>query len=59
MLSNKEIICPNNLLNVAHRKKGVKIRFMFLQRILLLRYPPDYMKIQKEKNWFFMSLAKG
>ncbi len=24
MLSNKEIICPNNLLNVAHRKKGVK-----------------------------------
>ena len=24
MLSNKEIICPNNLLNVAHQKKGVK-----------------------------------
>ena len=24
MLSNKEIICPNNLLDVAHRKKGVK-----------------------------------
>ena len=24
MLSNKEIICPNNLLNVAHKKKGVK-----------------------------------
>tara|TARA_B100000965_G_scaffold306136_1_gene265081 strand:+ start:667 stop:1578 length:912 start_codon:yes stop_codon:yes gene_type:complete len=23
MLSNKEIICPNNLLNVAHKKKGV------------------------------------
>ena len=24
MLSNKEIICPNNLLDVAHQKKGVK-----------------------------------
>jgi len=24
MLSNKEIICPNNLLNYAHKKKGVK-----------------------------------
>ncbi len=23
MLSNKEIICPNNLLNAAHKKKGV------------------------------------
>ena len=25
MLSNKEIICPNNLLNFAHKKKGVKV----------------------------------
>ena len=24
MLSNKEIICPNNLLDRAHQKKGVK-----------------------------------
>ena len=24
MLSNKEIICPDNLLNVAHKKEGVK-----------------------------------
>ena len=24
-ISNKKIICPNNLLNVAHNKKGVKI----------------------------------
>ncbi len=24
MLSNKEIICPNNLLEIAHKKKGVK-----------------------------------
>ena len=23
MLSNKEIVCPDNLLNVAHKKKGV------------------------------------
>ena len=25
MLSNKEIICPNNLLDEAHKKKGVKV----------------------------------
>ena len=25
MLSNKEIICPNNLLDLAHEKKGVKV----------------------------------
>ena len=25
MLSNKEIICPNNLLDHAHKKKGVKV----------------------------------
>ena len=25
MLSNKEIVCPNNLLNFAHKKKGVKV----------------------------------
>jgi len=25
MLSKKEIVCPNNLLNVAHQKKGVKV----------------------------------
>ena len=24
MLSNKEIVCPNNLLNFAHKKKGIK-----------------------------------
>ena len=24
MLSSKEILCPNNLLNIAHKKKGVK-----------------------------------
>ena len=25
MLSNKEIICPNNLLDQAHKKKGIKV----------------------------------
>ena len=25
MLSNKEIVCPNNLLDLAHKKKGVKV----------------------------------
>ena len=24
MLSNKEIVCPDNLLNIAHNKKGIK-----------------------------------
>ena len=23
MLSDKEIVCPNNLLDVAHQKKGI------------------------------------
>ena len=25
MLSSKEIVCPNNLLDLAHKKKGVKV----------------------------------
>ena len=25
MLSSKEIICPNNLLDLAHKKKGIKV----------------------------------
>ena len=25
MLSNKEIVCPNNLLDQAHKKKGIKV----------------------------------
>ena len=25
MLSNKEIVCPNNLLDEAHKKKGIKV----------------------------------
>ena len=25
MLSNKEIVCPNNLLDLAHKKKGVTV----------------------------------
>ena len=25
MLSNKEIVCPNNLLDFAHKKKGIKV----------------------------------
>ena len=24
MLSNKQIVCPNNLLDLAHKKKGIK-----------------------------------
>ena len=24
MLSNKEIVCPDNLLNIAHNKKGIE-----------------------------------
>ena len=28
MLSNKEIVCPNNLLDKAHEKKGVKVAVM-------------------------------
>ena len=25
MLSNKEIVCPNKLLDIAHKKKGVNV----------------------------------
>ena len=25
MLSDKKIVCPNNLLNIAHKKKGIKV----------------------------------
>ena len=25
MISDKEIVCPNNLLNAAHKKKGVPV----------------------------------
>ena len=25
MLSSKEIVCPNNLLDLAHKKKGIKV----------------------------------
>ena len=28
MISDKEIVCPNNLLNAAHKKKGVPARIV-------------------------------
>ena len=28
MLSDKEIVCPNNLLDVAHQKKGISAGFV-------------------------------
>ncbi len=34
MLSDKEIICPNNLLNVAHKKKGVKAAIVNAGKLL-------------------------
>ena len=34
MISNKEIICPNNLLNVAHKKKGVKVGIVNAGKLL-------------------------
>ena len=35
MLSNKEIVCPNNLLDVAHKKKGARGLRSILENILL------------------------
>ncbi len=34
MLSDKEIICPNNLLNAAHKKKGVKAAIVNAGKLL-------------------------
>ena len=34
MLSDKEIICPNNLLDVAHKKKGVKAAIVNAGKLL-------------------------
>ena len=36
MLSNKEIVVPNNLLNVAHKKKGVKAGIVNAGKPLLM-----------------------
>ena len=34
MLSNKEIICPNNLLDIAHKKKSVKVAVVNAGKLL-------------------------
>ena len=44
MLSNKEIVCPNNLLDVAHKKKGVKAA------IVNARNPLPMLSIQDAVN---------
>ena len=36
MLSNKEIICPNNLLDVAHKKKGVKAAIVNAGKLVVM-----------------------
>ena len=63
MLSNKEIICPNNLLDHAHKKKGVKaaivnaglpLPMLSVQdarlRALTIRLPTRWQKKSKQKS---------
>ena len=44
MLSNKEIICPDNLLNVAHKKKGVKAGIVNAGKPLPMKSVQDAVK---------------
>tara|TARA_B100000315_G_C14578745_1_gene589302 strand:+ start:504 stop:1415 length:912 start_codon:yes stop_codon:yes gene_type:complete len=44
MLSIKEIVCPNNLLNVAHKKKGVKAAIVNAGKPLPMISVQDAMK---------------
>ena len=41
MLSDKEIICPNNLLDVAHNKKGVPVAIVNAGKLLPLQSAMD------------------
>ena len=44
MLSNKEIICPDNLLNVAHKKEGVKAGIVNAGKPLPMQSVQDRLK---------------
>ena len=44
MLSNKEIICPDNLLNVAHKKKSVKAGIVNAGKPLAMQSVQDAVK---------------
>ena len=41
MLSDKEIICPNNLLDVAHNKKGVPVAIVNAGKLLPMQSAMD------------------
>ena len=41
MLSDKEIICPNNLLDVAHKKKGVPVAIVNAGKLLPMQSAMD------------------
>ena len=44
MLSNKEIICPDNLLNIAHKKKGIKVGIVNAGKPLPMQSVQDAVK---------------
>ena len=41
MLSDKEIVCPHNLLDVAHQKKGVSAAIVNAGKLLVLQSTMD------------------
>ena len=36
MLSSKEIVCPNNLLDLAHKKKGIKVAVVNAGKLFII-----------------------
>ena len=52
MLSNKEIVCPNNLLDLAHKKKGVKVAVVNAGKPLPMLSVQDAVKENLIENGF-------
>ena len=44
MLSNKDIVCPNNLLDIAHKKKGIKAAIVNAGKLLSMISVQDAVK---------------
>ena len=48
--TNKEIICPDNLLNIAHKKKGVKAGIVNAGKPLPMQSVQDAVKVATAFN---------
>ena len=52
MLSNKEIICPINLLDVAHKKKDIPAGIVNAGKMLPMLSVIDAVKREFDKSYF-------